>query len=156
MMGWIYMPFMVNCRTYLLSIWLIPKLSWGYENIDGFWNMICFSSNFLRYYYWKLNFPGSCSLGLYNQCCRKCKILARLTDHLWLMVWWSVSVLSCPINNLLRPGNQSKWTKRGPHFTGAQWTVYISATVELSVHFHSKTFSVKPKESIGSQKDHLW
>ena len=26
----------------------------------------------------------------WTQCCRKCKILARLTDHLWLMVGWSV------------------------------------------------------------------
>ena len=41
------------------------------------------------------------------QCCRKCKILARLTDHLWLMVEWSVSVLgSPPIHHLLRPCNQ--------------------------------------------------
>ena len=44
-----------------------------------------------------------------NQCCRKCKILARLTDHPWLLVGWSVSVLgSPPINNLLRPCDQSK------------------------------------------------
>ena len=47
-----------------------------------------------------------------TQCCRKCKILARLTDYLWLMVGWSVSVLGSPsINNLLRPCNQSKMVK---------------------------------------------
>ena len=53
---------------------------------------------------------------VYRQCCRKCKILARLTDHLWLMVGWSVSVLgSPPINNLLRPCNQSKNGQNGPN-----------------------------------------
>ena len=42
-----------------------------------------------------------------SRCCRKCKILACLMDHLWLKVGWSVSVLgSPPINNLLRPCNQ--------------------------------------------------
>ena len=50
----------------------------------------------------------------------------------------------------------STWTKRGPHFTKAQWTFDISASVESSLHFHSKTFSAKPKESIGRQTDHLW
>ena len=51
-----------------------------------------------------------------EQCCTKCKILARLTDHLWLMVGWSVSVMGIlPINNLLRPCNQSKNYQNGPN-----------------------------------------
>ena len=50
----------------------------------------------------------------------------------------------------------SKWTKVDPHFTKTQWTFEISASVESSLHFHSKTFSAKPKESIGRQTDHLW
>ena len=93
-----------------------------------------------------------------KQCCRKCKILARLMDHLWLMVGWSVSVVgSLPINNLLgvRPCNQSKkwskWTKWDRHFTKAQWTFDISASVESFLHFYSETFSA----SIGRQTDHL-
>ena len=56
------------------------------------------------------------------------------------MVGWSVSFLgSPPINNLLRPCSQSK----NGHFTWAQWTFDISASVESSLHFHSKTFSAK-------------
>ena len=51
-----------------------------------------------------------------TQCCRKCKILARRTDHLWLMVGWSVSVLgSPPVNNLLRPCSESKNGQNGPN-----------------------------------------
>ena len=50
------------------------------------------------------------------QCCRKCKILARPMDHLWLMVGWSVSFLgSPPIKILLRPCNQSKSGQNGPN-----------------------------------------
>ena len=50
-----------------------------------------------------------CDPGFFVSCStvRKCKILARLTDHLRLMVGWPFSVLgSPPINNLLRPCNQ--------------------------------------------------
>ena len=69
--------------------------------------------------------------------------------HLWLMVGWSVSVLgSPPIKNLLRPCNHSKWTKRGPHFTKAKRTFYISAFEESSVHFHSETFSANLKNTL--------
>ena len=55
------------------------------------------------------------------QCCRKSKILVRPTDHLWLTVGWSISVLGGPsINNLVRPWNQlknrPKWANRNPCF----------------------------------------
>ena len=41
------------------------------------------------------------------QCCGKSKILVRSTDHPWLTVGWSISVLGGPsINNLVRPWNQ--------------------------------------------------
>ena len=35
-------------------------------------------------------------ISIYKQCCGKSKILGRPTDHPWLMVGWSVSVLGGP------------------------------------------------------------
>ena len=55
------------------------------------------------------------------QCCGKSQILVRPTDHPWLTVGWSISVLGGPsINNLVRPWNHlqnwSKWANRKPRF----------------------------------------
>ena len=79
----------------------------------------------------------------HGQCCGKCKILVRPTDHPWLWLggpfqFW---VLGGPsINNLLRPQNQLKIVKMSQSTS----TFYLGTStnghmisVELYVLFHS-------------------
>ena len=108
----------------------------------------------LKNHFWMNNIYLSVGL----QCCRKCKILARLTDHPWLGGPSQFGVVRRSLICWDHATNQkySKWTKGGLHFTKEQWRFDISASVESSLHFHSKTFSAKLKASIGHQTDHLW
>ena len=78
--------------------------------------------------------PGSVG----HQCCRNCKILPRLTGHLWLMFGWSVSFLgSPPINNLPRPWNQSKNGQNGPNrVNGHLISVHLWNCLSTSIPKH--------------------
>ena len=96
---------------------------------------------------------------LRTQCCGKCKILDRTTNHPWLMVGWSVSVLGGPsINNLLRAWNQLKWSKEAIEIRVLLRHKYKRThdISESSVQFHLEIFSAKPEEPIGRQTDHRW
>ena len=93
------------------------------------------------------------------QCCGKYKILGHTSDHPWLVVGWSVSVLGGPsINNLLRAWNQLKWSKGdnwNPCFAYAQvqtdtWYQRIICPVSFQNIF------CKTHEFIDCQMDHWW
>ena len=87
------------------------------------------------------------------QCCRKCKILARLTDHPWLLVGWSISVLgSPPTNSLLKPCNQSKNGQNGPN------GVYILLRNNghlISGHLWNRLYTFIPKNFLQNLKHPL-
>ena len=90
---------------------------------------------------------------LLKQCCRKCKILACLTDNLWLMVGWTVSVLgSPPINNLLRPCNQLKNGQNGPN--GVRVLLRHSGHL-ISVHLWNRLSTFIPKHFLQNLKNPL-
>ena len=95
-----------------------------------------------------------------QQCCGKCKILVRPTDHPWLMVGWSISVLGgLSINNLLRPWNQLKKVKISQSMPMFYLTISTNGhmiSVESYVQIHSEIFPAKPQEFIGRQMDHWW
>ena len=104
-------------------------------------NMICHPGGYYRDYY------------MDTQCYRKCKILARLRDHLWLMVGWSVSVLgSPPINNLLRPRNQSKKRQNGPN--GVLILLRHNGHF-MSVHLWNRLSTFIPKHFLQNLKNPL-
>ena len=87
------------------------------------------------------------------QCCRKCKILAHLMDHLWLIFGWSVSVLgSPPINILLRPCNQSKNVQNGPN---RAWVLLRHNGLLISVHLWNRLSTFIPKHFLQNLKNPL-
>ena len=94
------------------------------------------------------------------QCRGECKILVCPTEHPWLMVGWSVSVLGGPsINNLLRPWNRLKKVKMSQSTSAFYLGISTNGhmvSVESYVQFHSEIFSAKPKELIGRQTNHRW
>ena len=71
-------------------------------------------------------------------------VIGLPTDHPWLMVGWSVSVLSGPsINNLLRPWNQLKMVKMNESTSAFYLGISTNGhmiTVGSYVQFHSEIF----------------
>ena len=87
------------------------------------------------------------------QCCRKCRILAHLTDHLCMMVGWSVSVLGCPpINNLLVNMQPIKNGQNGPN--GVRILLRHSGHL-ISVHLMNGQSTVIRKHFLQNLKNPL-